>query len=160
MNEKKIAEKHIEESQAALDKAKAELAKLDKPTLKDGDYCIAPTSCGSHTYVALEHRKNPKHFEIWGIEDGKPYVNGQVPKDTIYYVPTGQSIFDDLNAEDLEEFSVLGAGARLDSDGMITFFGTQLSCLDSQEEYHQKLGRLLRTLQKRRAKDGKENATD
>jgi len=111
------ADAMIEKLSVWVDEAKdikatslAQLAESDeKPKLRHGDYCQSPSK--EYTYIALNSRTDPEEFEIWGKNDfgihQNIYQNGTVKKDTTYYTPTGQSIFDDLAAlKPIEEFEM------------------------------------------------------
>ena len=143
MNPKKILIKSIKDHQAAIDKATADLAALDKPELRHGDY----------GYVE-QGQKSPRLYTLanngeleWSSKTIKMGRSGPNPEINI----TG-NIFDDLarNSVDLKEFKVDAAGAS--GDGFLaSIMGSNIRIIcrrylfDTGEatKIHQQLGRLL-----------------
>ena len=105
--DRKIAEQHIKDAQEALDKAKKDLAKLDKPKLRFGDYGIDKD--GTMLTVGLTLGNNRYKFTVYdetlcpcGYVDG----NRVMTRPNIKWLG---NIFADLAAisEPLEEFKTL-----------------------------------------------------
>lgn len=78
--------------------------KEKKPELRHGDYCQPPNR--EYTYIALNSTRKTDEFEIWGIRSTikEFFVNGRVKKTSIYYTPTGKTIFDDLKNRKDDKF--------------------------------------------------------
>ena len=73
----------------------------EEPKLRHGDIVEA---CG-RKYLAMKH-EDSNDLTIWRLD--KPYVNGHVMPNDMYYTSTGQNIFDDLakSGERLAKFEI------------------------------------------------------
>ncbi len=149
MEERKILKQSIAEHQAAIDRASKELANLDKPELRQGDYGYMQ---GVPRLFSFDYRgelrtaisKTDKHpFDISPL---------------LEYTILG-NIFDDLkrNSEDLIEFYVDGKFANIFAGrilgGRINIAGKHL-LFDEAVDFHQKLGQLIATAKRREACNG------
>lgn len=165
MNEKQILERSISEHQSAIDKAKSELAALDKPELRHGDYGYG--AIAGDAFIVNGNYLNAEMLTVYN----RPLF--QNPKDGHWHriLPLG-NIFDDLAslAEPLEEFEVRDGNAyhlvmKLLLEGRMkdTIYVQLLSSGGSTKEYfhmdigratkiHRKLGQLLATAKRKAAK--------
>jgi len=100
--DRKIAEQHIKDAQEALDKAKKDLAKLDKPKLRHGDYGFwSPGPLNKR--IPFLFIKNVTGSNALTADPLSDWVMIDADKKTIL-----GNIFDDLAAisEPLEEFKM------------------------------------------------------
>ena len=141
MNERKILKESINDHQAAIDKAKKELANLDKPKLRHGE----KMTWGQYQDRILLYNKQSElvGYDSSGVQSAYPLPGT--------YKGTGETIFDDLrrNSEDLKEFEVKGCfkfkGTVTDDDEIWLYINTGSSVynLDQVTEIHQKLGQII-----------------
>ena len=153
---REILNKTIAESQAVLDKAKADLANLDKPKYRFGDYGTAEIIDGDKIFIINKQFKNSISNYQWLDEDNM-WANRELSNIQIF----GNCI-DDLkrNQVDLKEFEVSGQYDKDDHKTLICkqnnyddiniYIHTSSSnfTIDQAIEIHKKLGQVIATKQR------------
>jgi len=154
---REILNKTIAESQSVIDKAKADLAELDKPKYRFGDYGTAKTVEGDKIFIINKQFKNSISNYHWLDEDNM-WANRELTNIKIL-----GNCFDDMkrNQVDLKEFEVFARGVdSINNEGFSAYIdGFASICLgnigdtwayhlDQAIKIHQKLGQVIATKQR------------
>lgn len=162
MKTKEILNKTIKDAQAVIDKAKADMAELDKPKYRFGDYGTAKLNRNDQTIYIINggDKSMPLTLLPW-MSDNEMYYAAEFAD--IHIVG---NYIDDLkrNEVDLEGFEVTAKCAH-DTEGFSAFIDGVVSInignigdiwsysLDQAIEIHQKLGQLIATYKRRKARE-------
>jgi len=157
-NEREILNKTITDTQAALDKAIADLANLDKPIFRFGDYGTATKNIDNKKINIIY-----KQYES-GSETSFPWNSDEecFSDDELSNIQIFGNCIDDMkrNQADLKEFEISGQYDKTDhktlicrqsNNDMINIYihtGSSNFTLDQAIEIYQKLGQVIATKQR------------
>lgn len=151
MKTKEILNKTIKDAQAVIDKAKADMAELDKPKYRFGDYGTAKVLGVKKVYIVNKQFKTSIASYPWA-DDWDMWSDTELTDINIL-----GNFIDDIkrNEVDLDDFAVNWFGAYLwGGDIRIGEVGdTRPFTLDQAIEIHQKLGQLIATYKRRKARE-------
>lgn len=164
MKEKQILQDSIQAHQQAIDKAKSELAKIDKPKLRHGEIRYWPET---EQYCTIDLSEKGLIWCIWLVGDLLTAICQSAILNGSNHVGHIKDFFDNLkrNSEDLTEFVVsntyknrghIGIGITNESTNQLYFTVKEdgrHNCLHvdiaTATEIHQKLGQLIATAKRK-----------